>query len=106
MKTPENTLKTYRAAWWVGVAMWIINLPAMAQIIRQYWSIPEGDYFMPLMMTAALLVPLTYFYLLFWFMLSTDWWIRNRRVVQLTVLDKIRWIAVILVLIIRPIIIA
>lgn len=119
MKTPEKTLKTYRATWWVGVPLWAISF--LANITAVISHLTSDNLFQRMLLDIAsildtnsieligilliFLILLTYIYLLFWFILSTDWWLRNRNSVQISSFDKIRWVGVLLVLIIRPILI-
>lgn len=120
MKTPENTLKSYRTAWWIGVPVWVISSIATITIVISYFT---GDNLFQRMLFdiasilnthdihtmgiySVLLVLLTYIYLLLWFIFATGWWFRNRNSVQISSFDKIRWAGVLLVLIIRPILMA
>lgn len=115
MKTLKKTLKTYRTAWWVGLALlavyiiFIIGLNIMDDNIDKILELlPIRDYdafFDRMAIAITLLIPLTYLYMLIWLALSTDWYIRKNRDIQITTFDKIRWLAVLLILIMSPIII-
>lgn len=120
MKTANTTLKAYRIAWWIGVPLWVISSVATITIVISYLT--NDDWFYKILYCLAsilnthdihtmgiysvLLVLLTYIYLLLWFTFATGWWFRNRNSVQISSFDKIRWAGVLLVLIIRPILMA
>lgn len=120
MKTANTTLKAYRIAWWIGVPLWVISSVATITIVISYLT--NDDWFYKILYCLAsilnthdihtmgiysvLLVLLTYIYLLLWFIFATGWWFRNRNSVQISSFDKIRWAGVLLVLIIRPILMA
>lgn len=119
MKTPQKTLIVYRTTWWIGVPLWAISF--LANITAVISHLTSDNLFQRMLLDIAsildtnsieligilliFLILLTYIYLLFWFILSTDWWLRNRNSVQISSFDKIRWVGVLLVLIIRPILI-
>lgn len=115
MNTHNTVLKTYRTAWWVGLALlavyiiFIIGINIMDDNIDKILELlPIRDYdafFDRMAIAITLLIPLTYLYMLIWLALSTDWYIRKNRDIQITTFDKIRWLAVLLILIMSPIII-
>lgn len=115
MKTPEKILKTYRTTWWMGLALsaiyviFIIGLNIIDDNIDKILELlPIRDYdalFEGMAIAVTLLIPLTYLYMLIWLALSTDWYLRKGRDTQITTFDKIRWLVVLLILIMSPVII-
>lgn len=118
MKTPQKTLIVYRTTWWIGVPLWAISFliiimngiaydkcESYQTLYHNLFNTIDENYLVGIAIVMILLVFLTYIYLLLWFILSTDWYIRNMSKVEITVFDKIRWMAVLLVLVIRPILI-
>lgn len=118
MKTPQKTLRVYRTTWWIGVPLWAISFliiimngiaydkcESYQTLYHNLFNTIDENYLVGIAIVMILLVFLTYIYLLLWFILSTDWYIRNMSKVEITVFDKIRWMAVLLVLVIRPILI-